>query len=129
MKKILIIVTLGLIFCNSSYAIDAEKAKQACLDKGYEAGTEDFTDCALNLVLKESKKEKKKKSIFGSKTVFGSTKDCSHLKGKRLHKYLACKSGSSRYDDEKPLEVKVEKKGETFNEKYNSLADILKKKK
>ena len=51
MKKILIIVTLGLIFCNSSYAIDAEKAKQACLDKGYEAGTEDFTDCALNLVL------------------------------------------------------------------------------
>jgi len=130
MKKILIIFILSLIYCNNSYALDAKQAKKACLDKGHEVGTEDFTDCALNLVLNEREKDRKKKNIFGSKTVFGSTKDCSHLKGKKFHKYLACKSGSSKYDDEEPLKVEVEeKKGETFNEKYDSLVDIFKKKK
>ena len=130
MKKILVIFILSLIFCNNSYALDAKQAKKACLDKGYEVGTEDFTDCALNLVLKDGEKKRKKENIFGSKTIFGSTKDCSHLKGKKFHKYLACKSGSSRYDDEVSLQVEEEKeKGETFNEKYDSLVDIFKKKK
>ena len=128
MIKILAALIVGFFFMNSSYALDAKKAKQACLDNGYELGTEEFTDCALKMVLEDSEKQRKKKNIFGSKTIFGQKKDCSHLKGNKFHKYLACKSGSSKYDDEPVKVVEEKKEGETFNEKYNSLADLFKKK-
>jgi hypothetical protein len=118
MKKILGILVLSFLWCNTSFGIDAEDAKKACEEMGFKVGTEEFTDCALNLVLDIAKIKTKKLK-----------KDCSHLKGKKIHKYIACKGGSDRYDDEvsTPVEVK-EKKGESFNEKYNSLADIFKKK-
>ena len=123
MKNFLGILVFGLLWCNVSYALDPEEAKQTCKDMGYEVGTEKFTDCSIKLVLEDSKN--KKSDTFAA----GAKKDCSHLKGKKLHKYLACKGGSDRYDNEvstTSTEVK-KKKGESFNEKYNSLFDIFKK--
>ena len=123
MKKFLGILVLSFLWCNIGNALDPEEAKQACKDMGYEVGTEKYTDCSIKLVLKDSKKKERKTFSAGSK------KDCSHLKGKKLHKYLACKAGSDRYDNEvstTSTEVK-KKKGESFNEKYNSLTDIFKK--
>ena len=68
-----------------------------------------------------------------------AAKDCSHLK--KLHKKLLCKSGSDIYDDDtsdistdKNKEKQGKKiseffqKGEKFNKKYNTLADLFKKK-
>ena len=111
-----------------SYALSPDEAKKNCKDKGYEVGTEKFTDCALNLVLGNKDNAGKKEEKKGLAFIEFNTKDCSHLKGKKLHKYLACKGGSSKYDDEAPLEAKKEKTKETFNEKYNSFADFFKKK-
>ena len=59
---------------------------------------------------------------------FVEAKDCSDLK--LLHKKLMCKAGSDRYDSDRTETAtktdKVKKnKGESFNEKYNSLSDIL----
>ena len=114
---------LGLLWSNIGNALDPEEAKQACKDMGYEVGTEKFTDCSIKLVLEESKKKEKK--TFSARPK----KDCSHLKGGKIHKYLACKAGSSRYDDEvyTPTAEVKKKKGESFNEKYNSFTDVLKK--
>ena len=109
------------MWINFGNAIEPKEAKKICKDKGYEVGTERFTDCALELVLENSNTQGKEDIETGLK------KDCSNLKGKKLHKYLLCKAGSGRYDDEAPLEVK-EKTEETFNEKYNSITDIFKKK-
>ena len=55
-------------------------------------------------------------------------KDCSHLK--KLHKKLMCKAGSDKYNSERTeTAIKTDKvkknKGESFNEKYNSLSDVL----
>ena len=121
MKKFLGILVLSFLWCNIGNALDPEEAKQACKDMGYEVGTEKYTDCSIKLVLEDSKKKQKKTFSAGSK------KDCSHLKGGKIHKYLACKAGSSRYDDEVYTPSTVKKKGETFNEKYDSLTDVLKK--
>ena len=69
--------------------------------------------------------------VFFTSVPFAvGAKDCSDLK--KLHKKLLCKAGSDRYDSERSAAaVKVDKvekeKGESFNEKYNSLADIIKK--
>ena len=123
MRNFLGILVLGLLWCDVGNALDPEEAKQACKDMGYEVGTEKYTDCSIKLVLEDSKNNKSKTFSAGSK------KDCSHLKAKKLHKYLACKAGSDRYDNEvstTSTEVK-KKKGESFNEKYNSLVDIFKK--
>ena len=70
-------------------------------------------------------------------------KDCSHVK--ELHKKLICKAGSDMYDSDinktSDETLKVEKKGifktlkekkekfELLNKEYDSLADIIKKKK
>ena len=59
---------------------------------------------------------------------FVEARDCSDLK--LLHKKLMCKAGSDKYDSVKSdTSVKTDKvkkdKGESFNEKYNSLSDIL----
>ena len=59
---------------------------------------------------------------------FVEARDCSDLK--QLHKKLMCKAGSDKYDSERTEAViktdKVKKnKGESFNEKYNSLSDVL----
>ena len=59
---------------------------------------------------------------------FVEARDCSDFK--QLHKKLMCKAGSDKYDPErsetavKPDKVK-KNKGESFNEKYNSLSDIF----
>ena len=119
MKKLLVILVLGLLWCNFGNALEPEEAKKVCKDIGYEIGTEKFTDCALKLVLED--RENQKGETFAS----GAKKDCSHLKGKKYHKYLACLAGSDKYDDEPPLEAKEKK--ETFNEKYSSFTDIFKK--
>ena len=123
MKKLLGILVLGMLWCNVGNALDPEEAKQACKNMGYEVGTEKYTDCSIKLVLEDSKNKENKTFSAGSK------KDCSHLKGGKLHKYLVCKAGSSRYDDEvyTPSAEVGKKKGESFNEKYNSFADIFKK--
>ena len=130
MKKFLVILALGLLWCNFGNALEPEEAKKVCKDIGYEIGTEKFTDCAIKLVLEDRESQKGETSVSGAKKGYilrnFEYRDCSYLKGKRLHKYLACKAGSDRYADEPPLEVK-EKKGETFNEKYNSFTDIFKK--
>ena len=122
MKKFFAILVLGLLWCNFGNALEPEEAKKVCKDIGYEIGTEKFTDCALKLVLedRESKKSEKKQLL-----QILPDKDCSHLKGKKYHKYLACLAGSDKYDDEPPLEAKEKK--ETFNEKYSSFTDIFKK--
>ena len=66
--------------------------------------------------------------LFTFAHSFVEAKDCSDLK--RLHKKLICKAGSDRYDSDrietatKTDKVK-KKKGESFNEKYNSLSDVL----
>ena len=70
-------------------------------------------------------------------------KDCSHVK--ELHKKLICKAGSDMYDSDinktSDETLKVEKKSifkrlkekkekfELLNKEYDSLADIIKKKK
>ena len=59
---------------------------------------------------------------------FVEAKDCSDLK--LLHKKLMCKAGSDKYDSDRTETAtktdKVKKnKGESFNEKYNSLSDVL----
>ena len=61
---------------------------------------------------------------------FVEARDCSDLK--KLHKKLMCKAGSDKYNSERTeTTIKTDKvkknKGESFNEKYNSLADIIKK--
>jgi len=121
MKKFLTIVFLSLLYCNISYAVDAEDAKKACRDMGYETGTEEFTDCALDLVLNIAKIKSKNLS---------RKKDCAHLKGGKIHKYISCMGGSKRYDDDEVVSKKVkEKHAEGFNEKYNSIVDLFKKEK
>ena len=52
MKKAIGIIILGLFWCNVGFA-DAASAKQACRDIGFEPGTEQFSDCALKLMLQE----------------------------------------------------------------------------
>ena len=59
---------------------------------------------------------------------FVEARDCSDLK--LLHKKLMCKAGSDKYNSERSeTAVKTDKvkknKGESFNEKYNSLSDIF----
>ena len=69
--------------------------------------------------------------VFFTSVPFAvEARDCSDLK--KLHKKLMCKAGSDRYDSERSATAviadKVEKeKGEPFNEKYDSIADIFKK--
>ena len=52
MKKLLGILVLSLVWCNVGFT-DAATAKQACRDIGFEPGTEQFSDCALKLMLQE----------------------------------------------------------------------------
>ena len=56
-----------------------------------------------------------------SVTSIVEAKDCSHLI--KLHQKLICKAGSDKYEVTKTKR----KKEESFNEKYNSLTDIIKK--
>lgn len=67
--------------------------------------------------------------FFTSAPFVAEAKDCSHLK--KLHKKLMCSAGSDKYDSgASTTSVQVKKKkGESFNEKYNSFADFFKKKK
>jgi len=70
--------------------------------------------------------------FFTSVPFVVKAKDCSGLK--KIHKKLMCKAGSDKYDSERSATAvesdKVKKsKGESFNEKYNSLADFFRKKK
>ena len=63
--------------------------------------------------------------FFMSVPSIAGTKDCSHLV--KYHKILLCKAGSDKYENEVGTKKKTKKdKGESFNEKYDSLADILK---
>ena len=59
--------------------------------------------------------------FFTSVPFVVKAKDCSDLK--KIHKKLMCKAGSDKYDETKTKK----KKAESFNKKYNSLADIIKK--
>ena len=65
-------------------------------------------------------------AFFTSVSFDVEAKDCSHIK--KLHKKLICKSGSDRYDSDTTKAKKEKEKGESFNEKYKTLADFFKKK-
>ena len=104
MKKLLGILVLSLLWCNVGFA-DAASVKKACRDLGFEPGTELFLDCALKLMSQEKQSDQ---------SITLKPEECSQYK--KLHKKIRCKMGGN--DDG----------GESFNEKYNSLADFLKKK-
>ena len=104
MKKLLGILVLSLLWCNVGFA-DAASVKKTCRDLGFEPGTELFLDCALKLMSQEKQSDQ---------SITLKPGECSQYK--KLHKKIRCKMGA--YDDDDD--------GESFNEKYNSLADILK---
>ena len=106
MKKLLGILVLSLLWCNVGFA-DAASVKKACRDLGFEPGTELFLDCALKLMSKEKQSDQ---------SITLKPEECSQYK--KLHKKIRCKMGG--YDDDDG--------GESFNEKYKTLADIVKKK-
>ena len=104
MKKLLGILVLSLLWCNVGFA-DAASVKKACRDLGFEPGTELFLDCALKLMAQENQ------------VTLKPADECSQYK--KLHKKIRCRMGGNDNDDDG---------GESFNEKYKTLADVFKKK-
>ena len=122
MNKTFLIIMMISFWSTLSFAVNPEEAKKFCTDEGFEVGSEDFYECALQVMSKKSVNQDSGKKFILSK-------DCSHLK--KLHKKLLCKTGSDMYDDDTSdisTEVKETKK-DGFNKKYNSFADFLKLKK
>ena len=105
MKKLLGILVLSLLWCNVGFA-DAASVKKACRDLGFEPGTELFLDCALKLMSQEKQSDQ---------SITLKPDECSQYK--KLHKKIGCKMGGNDDDG-----------GESFNEKYKTLADFFKKK-
>ena len=56
-------------------------------------------------------------------------KDCDSFK-LLSHKWIMCQTGSNKYEaDMEALAVAMEEEGDSFNEKYGSIADFFKKNK
>ena len=104
MKKLLGILVLSLLWCNVGFA-DAASVKKACRDLGFEPGTELFLDCALKLMAQEKQSDQSitlKPDDDGSITL--------------------------KPDDDGSITLKPDDDGgESFNEKYKTLADVFKK--
>ena len=79
MKKLLGIVVLGLLWCNVGFA-DAAAAKKACRDIGFEPGTEQFSNCALKLMLQEKQSDQ---SITLKQD--SDRDEVAYLKAKKIH--------------------------------------------
>ena len=88
-----------MFWCNVGFA-DAASVKKACRDLGFEPGTELFLDCALKLISQENQDDSG-----------GLIAD--FFKGKE--------------DSPKDENKENSSKKETFNEKYKTLEDVLKK--
>ena len=104
MKKLLGILVLSMFWCNVGFA-DAASFKKACIDLGFEPGTELFLDCALKLMSQEKQSDQ---------SITLKPEECSQYK--KLHKKIRCKMGGNDDDG-----------GESFNEKYKTFADVFKK--
>ena len=98
MKKLLGILVLSLLWCNVGFA-DAASVKKACRDLGFEPGTQLFLDCALKLMSQEKKLMSQEKKLM-----------------------------SQENQSDQNITLKPDDDGgESFNEKYKTLADVFKK--
>ena len=98
MKKLLGILVLSLLWCNVGFA-DAASVKKACRDLGFEPGTELFLDCALKLMSQEKKSDQS----------------------------ITLKPDQENKSDQSITLKPDDDGGESFNEKYKTLADVFKK--
>ena len=98
MKKLLGILVLSLLWCNVGFA-DAASVKKACRDLGFEPGTELFLDCALKLMSQE----------------------------KQSDQSITLKPDQENKSDQSITLKPDDDGGESFNEKYKTLADVFKK--
>ena len=98
MKKLLGILVLSLLWCNVGFA-DAASVKKACRDLGFEPGTQLFLDCALKLMSQENKSDQS----------------------------ITLKPDQENKSDQSITLKPDDDGGESFNEKYKTLADVFKK--